>query len=444
MNSDKLDRLSLSAVFDRQRILDRGSSIRYLVVETSSKSSERQHAELRAPLNMAIVIDASTSMAREPMAAARQAAIGVIESLGPSDYLSIVSFAKDVQVHASGLRLDKAGRAAAVQAVKSIEHRLYTNISAGWLKGAECVARVLENEPGLQNYVLLLSDGHANHGILDPLDLQKHAEELRVRSVFTSTVGIGDHYTASLLQGLAEKGGGRMHDAQYPSEIVDVVMGELSQLRDTFVEDLSLQLRFPDGVKVENISGFPSTISSGSLLCNLGSLQANAAKSAVFRLTLPAGKSGDSLEFHANVRGRLPGSDQFCRTKDAVVSLEFVPDSRNRSQSKDEKVAMKVARVWQASVVLHAVELNRQGEIRELKRFLDQEIKYLARFVQDLPQSAGVLVGELNQLMKNAGKDWQERVRKDMQVSTYQYLTTTGDHRKIKREHWTTSFLDEE
>src|SRR5579883_1371998 len=213
------ERLVVSAMFDKSTVSGRGRTIRYLAVEV--RTTDRPKPEkTRLPLNIALVVDASTSMAGAPMRAAKRAAAGVVNLLKSSDRLSLISFANDVQVHLQGVKQNARGRDRALDAIDAIEHRLYTNISGGWLKGAEAVAATMEMQPDAHNHVVLLSDGHANHGILDPLIIRNHAQQLRLRSLNTSTVGIGNNYSATLLQELAEFGGGRMHDAEHPAEII--------------------------------------------------------------------------------------------------------------------------------------------------------------------------------------------------------------------------------
>ena len=60
-----------------------------------------------------------------------------------------------------------------------------------------------------QNRVIVLSDGHANRGLVEPGELGHHAAELRKRGLYTSTVGIGDNYSPVQLDAIAEHGGGR-------------------------------------------------------------------------------------------------------------------------------------------------------------------------------------------------------------------------------------------
>src|SRR5206468_6755498 len=57
------------------------------------------------------------------------------------------------------------------------------------------------------NRVILLSDGLANRGIINPAELDRIASSYRPISL--STMGVGLDYNENLMLGLAESGGGK-------------------------------------------------------------------------------------------------------------------------------------------------------------------------------------------------------------------------------------------
>ena len=76
---------------------------------------------------------------------------------------------------------------------------------------------------GQATRIVILSDGHANAGVIGSGELARHAQELLARGVTTSALGIGDGYDEQLLGSIAEAGGGRLLDAEAPG---DGVVGE--------------------------------------------------------------------------------------------------------------------------------------------------------------------------------------------------------------------------
>ena len=131
--------LGLEARFDCELINTQGGSTRHLLIDVEARAKEGHRTE-RRPLNLALVIDVSTSMRGSRLANAKKAAVQLIESLSEKDYLSVVSFGRDVQVHFSGLEMNRSNRELAARIVSGLDHRMYTNLSSGWLEGAACVA----------------------------------------------------------------------------------------------------------------------------------------------------------------------------------------------------------------------------------------------------------------------------------------------------------------
>ncbi len=194
--------------FDRTLINPKGRSVRYLEVSMKAPTPPRDSQPERTPLDLALVIDRSGSMSGAPLAAARDAARGVAAGLRPEDTLSVVVFDDSVDVLFEGLPMDQAGKDRADAMLSGVHSGGMTCLSGGWLRGAETVARLREGGGGRRNQVILLSDGHANEGILDPGELAHHAAELRKRGIYTSCVGIGDGYSPEQLAVLSEHGGG--------------------------------------------------------------------------------------------------------------------------------------------------------------------------------------------------------------------------------------------
>jgi Ca-activated chloride channel family protein len=207
-----IENLKLTAAADRLLAWAEGNSVRYVVASLEAALPKVGRKEPAPPVNLALVIDASGSMAGEKLESAKKAALGVAKQLRDTDRLSIVSFASEAIVHVEAARLTADARKGMRAAVRALTTRDETNLSDGWLTGAECVAKAVAGT-GV-NRVILLSDGAANAGMADPGQLACHASELAKRGIATSCVGIGNGYETSVLQAIAEYGGGRLHDAE--------------------------------------------------------------------------------------------------------------------------------------------------------------------------------------------------------------------------------------
>lgn len=426
--------ISIKANFDRKLIWERGRSVRYLEIDVVAPSAPTSKSK-KPPLNLALVIDASGSMAGEPLECAKKAAAGVVNALTDTSKVSIISFASNVVTHVDAGSVENGERKKALSAIQELCARDSTNLGAGWLRGAECLASVMEMTTGMHNHVVLLSDGHANAGITDPMVLAHHAEQLRTRGVVTSSVGIGDSYSSSQLQALADHGGGRLHDAQFPHEIIEVVLGELNELQDTIVEDIAVTVSHPSGIRLENLSDFPTVVGSSSALTQLGMLAPERGRPVIFRVTCPEGREGDLLSFAVNCSWMPTGTTERAQCEQVSTQLRFVSEFTNSGQQRDEELSVRVAKVWQAAVVRKAVRINRQGDLRELNRYLEHESRFFGRYCEGLP-GTDRLVQEIQRLKDNANHLWDERSRKNMDHSSYLSQQSHQDHRTITRSNW--------
>lgn len=425
--------LKTTVRFERSLVSEGGDSIRYLIVELSAASKTK--AELNTPLNIAIVIDSSRSMYGSRLQSALKAAEGIISCLTDDDFVSVVSFSNDAQVHVDGLACNPRGKESALKALKKIEVRAGTNISGGWFKGAECVGTVMLQHPNMKNHVVILSDGYANQGTLDPSALAHHANELQMRGVSVSAVGIGDDYSTSQIYSVAQYGGGRVHHAAHSPEIVEVVMGEFDELRERSIENLKVEIEFPSEVMYKSLNIIPTEMDQNKTVCIFGGLSAGRARSAIFRVCAPEGKKNEELKFVVKAKWRNSGQAQIIEGHTSTGVLKYVDPTKNSFQPVDDEVALRIAHLWQSYVVFQATNLNRRKEYSKLEQFLNREIKYYKRYCKTVPQAC-VLMSHLVQLSLIANEDWDEASRKEIQTSTYTNLYGLTDTRSGARKKW--------
>ena len=420
--------LKTTVRFERSLISEGGDSIRYMIVELSAAARAKADAG-STPLNIALVIDSSRSMYGSRLQSALRAAEGIIHCLTEKDFISVISFSDDTQVHVDGLRCDERGKDSALQALNYIGIRAGTNISGGWFKGAECIGTVMLENPNCKNHILILSDGHANRGTLDTSALAHHANELQMRGVTVSAVGIGDDYSSSQLYSIAQYGGGRIHHAAHPPEIVEVVMGESDELRDRCIENLKVEIQFPD-VMYKSLNIIPTEMDSTKTraVCIFGGLSAGASRSAIFRVCAPEGKKNDELKFVVRTQWRNSGQSKVVEGSVSTGVLKYADPTKNQFQPVDDESALKIAKLWQSFCVFQATHLNRKKEYAKLEQFLTREIKYYRRFCKTAPHAC-ILMSELIQLSTIANEDWGEASRKEMQTSTYTNLYSLTDTR---------------
>ncbi|HYE63274.1 MAG TPA: VWA domain-containing protein [Phycisphaerales bacterium] len=426
------DQLTLTAAFDRDNIDVRGTSVRYLVVDATAPTLPTVRSE-KPPLNLSLVIDASGSMTGPPLEAAKQAAASVAEALSESDALSIISFDTESIVHLPPTRQDSAAKARTARAIAALQPRESTNLSDGWLKGCEQVATEMQARAGLRNRVVLFSDGHANHGIMDPAQLATHAAELYRRGIITSCVGIGAGYSEVQIASIAEHGGGNLHHADTPGQIANVVLGELDQLRETAVESCDFVLELPEGVRVEVMGDYACRTEASRLVCTLGPLVSGAQRAAIFKVTCSDGSLGSTIHFDVRARWTRPGATSPNTTRASRSSLRYV--DRCHLADRDLRLASRVAQTWQAWAVRSAMRLNQDGALKAAYDFVERELRYLRRYCEALPEG-NQLVIQLERLQPMLNAHFDRLTAKEISSSVGRFMRARRDHRPSSKSSW--------
>lgn len=424
-----------AAAFDRKLFWEGGESVRYLVAHLrASLSDDRRPAE-RTPLNIALVIDASGSMGGGKLEAAKAAALGLTDRLTEGDRLTLVSFASDVQVHLDGVSVTKENAIRIRTEVSLLETRGMTNLSGGWFAGVECATRVGEEDARMTPRIILMSDGHANEGISDANELREHAGELRVRGVLTSALGIGDGYDEQLLRGIAENGGGRLHDAELTSEISSVLLGELDDIFGTLIEDAQITMTVPPGVRVDVLGKGDAEVRDGRILVSVGPIQNAIERVAVFKVTCPKAQRGEKMKFGLVANGRAVDDQNLLETSTVLIPLVAVDGKADKDQSRDAEVAEIVARTWSAQVVAMAAKMNRGGAYEDAQKYIEGELRHFRRYVEGLPRWQEML-GELELLARRVGREFTPRMRKEMVVQSALFMESRVDRRGAGKAAW--------
>jgi Ca-activated chloride channel family protein len=245
---------------------------------------------LRAPINLALVLDRSGSMgAGQKIDHARQAAVYAVEQLLPTDRVSITIFDHRVETLAPNAPVvDKRGLA---RLLRAIEPRGSTALHAGWVAGAAQAAGNLVAE-GL-NRVLLLSDGLANVGLTDPNAIVGEVKLRADRGVGTTTLGVGDDYNEDLMEAMATAGEGNYYYVESSRQLPGLFQSELLGLMTTTGRNVSLGLEPRHGVTASDVLNDFERTGYGRLM--LPDMVVGMPVGVVVRLNVPPLNGGGVL-----------------------------------------------------------------------------------------------------------------------------------------------------
>lgn len=249
----------------------------------------------RPPLNIALVLDRSGSMAEQgKLRYTLDAARVVVENLSDQDYVSIVAYNDRTTV------LSPSGRAVNR---KFLAHRLdevtaegWTDLSAGLLEGIAQIART--SAAGQSRHVLLLTDGLANRGVIDQAGLRRIAAAAQTQGIEVSTFGCGTEFDGKLLKAVAESGAGRYTYVRTAEQIPTAFLEELHGFLQVVAQNVRLDLTLGPGAELGHVYGvLPGTPSPRSF--QLGNLR--AGERGLLVAELAPGEPGTAVELKARL-----------------------------------------------------------------------------------------------------------------------------------------------
>jgi Ca-activated chloride channel family protein len=207
--------------------------------------------------------------------AARTAAAMLVRRLSPDDVVSVVAYDDDVATIAEPAT--GGAQAALPREIERIETGGSTNLSGGWLRGRALVAGNVA-ERGV-NRVVLLTDGLANVGIVDPQQLTGLCAEAKKHGVTTTTIGFGADYDEALLRAMADAGGGNMYYIERPDQAGAIFNDELQGLLDLGAQNVAVTVApEPAATLVAVHHDYASTAAGTTLRVELGDLYAREPK----------------------------------------------------------------------------------------------------------------------------------------------------------------------
>jgi Mg-chelatase subunit ChlD len=198
--------------------------------------------EAGRPLNVVLLLDNSGSMERADRVRIIREALGVLAGqLQPRDRFSLVAFARTPRLWVDGVAgneaHDVAGR------VGSLTPEGGTNLEEAL---AVAYATALRHYlPEGINRVVLLTDGAANLGNVEPETLKQTVEAHRQQGVALDCFGVGwEGYNDDLLEVLSRNGDGRYGFINTPEEVATGFAGQLAGALQVAAADVKVQVEF--------------------------------------------------------------------------------------------------------------------------------------------------------------------------------------------------------
>jgi Mg-chelatase subunit ChlD len=194
------------------------------------------------PLNLVLLVDNSGSMERADRVRILHEALRVLSAqLQPQDKLSIVTFARTPRLWFDGVPGNQA--AEVTQRVSEITPEGGTNLEAALNLGYETARK--HYQPTSINRVVVLTDGAANLGDVNPAALKQKVEAQRKQGIALDCFGVGwEGYNDDLLEQLSRNGDGRYGFLNSPEEASTEFAAQLAGALRVAASDVKVQVEF--------------------------------------------------------------------------------------------------------------------------------------------------------------------------------------------------------
>ena len=213
--------------------------------------------------NLVFLIDVSGSMDElDKLPLVKRAFMLLLDQLGPTDTVSIVTYASRDEVVLDGV--PAADKVTIMAAINSLEAGGATAGAAGIATAYELAQKHYIKDGS--NRILLATDGDLNVGVSDEGSLARMVSEKKEEGVFLSVLGFGDgNYKDNKLEAIADYGNGNYHYIDTVYEARKALVDEIGGTFLTVCKDVKLQLDFnPAAIKGYRLIGYENRVMAAS------------------------------------------------------------------------------------------------------------------------------------------------------------------------------------
>ncbi len=211
------------------------------VVRFSVKTAA-QGREAGKPLNIVLLLDNSGSMERADRVRIIQESLRTLAAqLKPQDKLSVVTFSRTARLWADGVSGAQAAEVA--NRIGALTPEGGTNLEDALDLAYKTALR--HYAATAMNRVVLLTDGAANLGNVEPKELKAKVEGFRKQGIALDCFGIGwEGLNDDLLEQLSRNGDGRYGFVNTPEEAASEFVGQLAGALRVAASDVKMQVEF--------------------------------------------------------------------------------------------------------------------------------------------------------------------------------------------------------
>jgi hypothetical protein len=253
-------------------------------------------SDVRTPIHLCCVIDTSGSMESDyKLENVKQSLKFLLDFLGPQDSVSVITFSETAKTILNQIAVTTSEKDNIRTRISIIRVESNTNLSAGIIQARDSLQIDTTN---IKQSILLLTDGHANLGLMNTPDIIElvHNTIDKFNGTSISCVGYGTDHNIELLQNISREGGGSYYMVNNLEDVA-VVFGDIL---GGLVSCVAQQVRIILPANTEVKSRYAASTSGATTEIIIGDMPAGVE--AAFLAKLPIGEiiqlKGFNLQTH--------------------------------------------------------------------------------------------------------------------------------------------------
>ncbi len=331
-------------------------------------ADKAEHAETRAPLSIAVVIDTSGSMSGEKMDQAKDSIARLVREMRDDDQIAVVRYSDTSETIQTLARVGEV-RGSLLGKISRLEAGGGTAIPRGLEAG---MATLDEAAVGRVRRVVLVSDG------LDGTraEAERLAKTSASRGVTISSLGIGLDFDESYMGSIARVGQGNFGFVRDGAALAMFLRRELVETAATTIENATVRVTLPANVRFVRASGADVRLTtSDQVELKIGSLFAGDERRVVMELATSL-EPGETRALTAQATWvRVGGAAATANAPELTVVA--TNDTAAVERTQDTSVVASWTSVTASERQLEAAEAYAHGDTKKADDLIGQNVTAL-------------------------------------------------------------------
>jgi len=326
------------------------------------------------PVNLALVIDKSSSMQGEKIYQAKRAAMTTVSRLRPTDMIALIAYDHQAKILLPATKAQD--RETIMKAIQTLSAGGQTALFDGIEKGANEIRKCWQRHQ--INRMILVSDGLANVGPNSPNELGQLGHLLSQENIAITTIGLGLDYHEDLMMQLSQQSDGNHAFVENASDITHIFEQEFTEIAAVVAQEVNVTLICTENVHPLRVLGREAKINGQTVSVQLNQLYSEQEKYILLELEiLPMPKHQTQILAGVAIVYRNLKSHTSQRLSDKITAT-FTDSPQQVAQNTNAIVMTAVAEQLAVEKNKLALQLRDQGHIKEAQELLLDNANFLA------------------------------------------------------------------